>query len=212
MSRADSLRKYIVATLVSGILVVAPIYLALLLLLKAMSSVRQLLQPVTKVLPLPVWLPIGLVALVAVLLLCFAIGVLISTSIGRSAQNSLERHLFKKIPGYWTIRGFTQRLLGHSEDQSWKPALAEIEDALVPAFIIEELDDELITIFVPSVPTPFAGTVYVISAARVHPANIPFGHAIRVLSQWGGGSGAFVAALENPAACHLLLPASKPLH
>jgi len=38
----------------------------------------------------------------------------------------------------------------------WKPALVEIEEALVPAFIIEELEDQRVTVFVPSVPTPFA--------------------------------------------------------
>jgi hypothetical protein len=41
-------------------------------------------------------------------------------------------------------------------------ALAEIEDALAPAFVIEELPDGRFTIFVPSIPTPLAG-------ARLHP-------------------------------------------
>ena len=209
MSRAGSLRKGFLNTLASGILVVAPIYLALLLLLKAVSSVGQLLKPVTKLLRLPEWLPSELIAFAVVLLVCFLVGILIRTPVGRSVRDSIERNLFNKLPGYLTLRGFTQRLLGQSQDQSWKPALAEIEEALVPAFIIEEIEDGLVTIFVPSVPTPFAGAVYVISAARVHPANIPFGQAIRALSQWGGGSSAFVAALENPAACHLLPPTSK---
>jgi len=195
--------------LVSGILAVAPIYLALLLLLQAMSSVGGLLRPVTKVLPLPKWLPTEVVAFIAVLLVCFVVGVLIRTPIGRWAGDGIERNLLKKIPVYSTIRGFTRRLLGRSEDKSWKPALAEIEEALVPAFIIEELENDLVTIFVPSVPTPFAGTVYVISAARVHPANLPFAQAIRILSQWGGGSRAFVAALENPIPCHLNPSSSK---
>src|SRR5262249_2678231 len=106
--------------------------------------------------------------------------------------------LLKKLPGYATIRGLTQRLLGESQDRTWKPALAEIEEALVPAFIVEELQDGRLTIFVPSVPTPLAGSVYIISAGRVHPADIPFAQAIRVISQWGGGSAAFVAALEKP--------------
>lgn len=44
-----------------------------------------------------------------------------------------------------------QRLAGESSEATLKPALAEIEDALVPAFIIEELDGCL-TVFVPSVP------------------------------------------------------------
>ena len=53
---------------------------------------------------------------------------------------------------------------------------AEIEDALVPAFIVEELDDGRFTVFVPSVPTPFAGAVYILSRERVHLVDIPFTH------------------------------------
>ena len=49
----------------------------------------------------------------------------------------------------------------------WKPALAEIEEALVPAFIIEEIDAQTFAVFVPSVPTPLAGTVYILSRDRV---------------------------------------------
>jgi hypothetical protein len=30
-------------------------------------------------------------------------------------------------------------MAGDSRENAWKPALAEIEDALVPAFIVEEL-------------------------------------------------------------------------
>jgi uncharacterized membrane protein len=74
--------------------------------------------------------------------------------------------------------------------------LAEIEDALVPAFIIEELDDGRFTIFAPSVPTPFAGAVYILSRERVHPLNVPFTQAIKSVSQWGSGSKELVAAIR----------------
>ena len=50
-------------------------------------------------------------------------------------------------------------MTGKNEENVWKPAFAEIEEALVPAFIIEELADGRFTVFVPSVPTPFAGAV-----------------------------------------------------
>jgi uncharacterized membrane protein len=87
-------------------------------------------------------------------------------------------------------------LAGESEGRAWRPALAEIEDALVLAFIIEELDDGRITVFVPSVPTPFAGAVYILSAARVHPLNVPFTQAVSVVSRWGSGAKNLVAATE----------------
>ena len=48
----------------------------------------------------------------------------------------------------------TRQLAGDSRESAWKPALVEIEDALVPAFIVEELDGGRFTVFVPSVLTP----------------------------------------------------------
>jgi uncharacterized membrane protein len=85
------------------------------------------------------------------------------------------------------FRGFTHRLAGRGDANMWKPALAEIEDALVPAFIVEELDDGRFTVFVPSVPTPFAGAVYILSRERVHLVDIPFTQAIQSVSRWGSG-------------------------
>ncbi len=79
----------------------------------------------------------------------------------------------------------------------WKPALVEIEDALVPGFIIEELEDGRYTIFVPSVPTPFAGAVYIIDGKRGHPLDVPFTEAIKVVTQWGSAAKEQVAAMER---------------
>lgn len=87
--------------------------------------------------------------------------------------------MFQRVPGYQLFRSLTQRLAGQEGDTAWKPALAEIEEALVPAFIIEELEDGRFTVFVPSVPTPLAGSIYILASGRVHPLNIPFTQAIK---------------------------------
>jgi uncharacterized membrane protein len=73
----------------------------------------------------------------------------------------------------------------------------EIEDALVPGFIIEVLSDGRCTVFVPSVPTPFAGAVYVLAKERVHSVDVPFTQAIQTISRWGSGAGALVAAMQH---------------
>jgi uncharacterized membrane protein len=72
-----------------------------------------------------------------------------------------------------------------------------IEDALVPAFIIEEFDDGRFTVFVPSAPTPVSGSVYVLTGDRVHPLDVPLTRAIKTIAQWGSGSKDLVAALGN---------------
>jgi hypothetical protein len=95
------------------------------------------------------------------------VGFAVRTAIGRAIGERLERSFFKRIPGYALLRILTQRLAGASVETTWQPALVEIEDALVPGFIIETLDDGRDTVFVPSVPTPLAGAVYVLAGDRV---------------------------------------------
>jgi uncharacterized membrane protein len=91
----------------------------------------------------------------------------------------------------------TKQLAGDSGETAWKAALVEIEDALVPALIIEELDDGSFTVFVPSVPTPMAGAVYILAAHRVHPLDVPFTQVLKAISRWGSGSKDLVAAMER---------------
>ena len=75
--------------------------------------------------------------------------------------------------------------------------MAEIEDALVPAFIIEEFEDGRYTVFVPSIPTPLAGSVYILDRKRVHPLDVPFAQALKTVSRWGSGSKDLVTAMER---------------
>jgi uncharacterized membrane protein len=189
-------REFITSTVVGGLFIVVPAYLAVLLLLKGMKSVGSLVQPVAAL--LPGWLPAeNLLSLVLLLALCFLVGVAVRTPSGRALRERMEMVFFERLPGYGLLRSLTQRLAGDSEEHTWQPALAEIEDALVPAFIIEELDDGRFTVFVPSVPTPLAGAVYVLRRERVHILDIPFTQAIRSVSRWGAGSKDLVAAMRK---------------
>jgi uncharacterized membrane protein len=188
-------REFLANVLVGGLLIVLPIYLAVLVLLKGMQSAAALLRPLTVL--LPAWLPAGLLSLALVLVVCFLIGIAVRTRVGRILRERVERSLFERLPGYALFRSLTQRLAGEGQEGAWKPALVEIEEALVPAFIIEELEDGRFTVFVPSVPTPFAGAVYILSRERVHALDVPFTQAIRSISRWGSGSKDLVAAMTK---------------
>ena len=188
--------KFVVSGLFAGLLIIVPIYLSILLLLKAMQSAVGLVKPFAML--LPEWFPAEhVLSLLLVLIICFLIGAAVRTTAGRAMRERIEKSLFERIPGYALFRSLTQRMAGKEEENVWKPALAEIEEALVPAFIIEELDDGRYTVFVPSVPTPFAGAVYVLTPDRVHPVDVPFTHALRSISRWGSGSKELVAAMKT---------------
>jgi len=186
-----SLREFVVSALVGGIFIVVPVYLAIVLLLKGMQSAARLVKPFAAMLPdgLPAE---GVLSLLLVLLVCFVVGAAVRTRAGRAARERMER-----LPGYGLLRSLTQRLAGDTAESAWQPAMAEIEDALVPAFIIEALADGRYTVFVPSIPTPFAGAVYVLGRERVHPVDVPFTQAVRAISRWGSGTGELVAAMRE---------------
>src|SRR5512134_2211256 len=93
------IRGYVVSTVVTGLLIVVPLYLSLLLLLQAMRSVDGLVRPFAMLLPknLPA---VDVLALLLVLIVCFFVGVLVRTAAGKSMRERLERSLFERFPGY----------------------------------------------------------------------------------------------------------------
>ncbi len=189
-------RELVTSTVIGGLFIVVPVYLALLLLVKGMKSVASLVRPFAAL--LPDWIPAeGFFSLVLVLVTCFVVGAAVRTRTGRVVRERVEKAFFERLPGYALLRSLTQRLANDGDETAWKPALVEIEEALVPAFIIEELPDGRLTVFVPSVPTPLAGAVYILSRERVHALDIPFTQAIQSVSRWGSGSKDLVAAMRS---------------
>ena len=80
---------------------------------------------------------------------------------------------------------------------SFSVALVEIEEALVPAFLVEEHEDGSFTVFVPSSPTPTVGALYILPPERVHPVNVSFAKAVKCLTSWGVGSGELLQAMRG---------------
>jgi uncharacterized membrane protein len=187
--------KYVGRALLGGAIVLIPIYIAILLLLQAAGHLAAIVRPIAAYLPES--LPADhLLSLLLVLIVCFLVGVVVRSPIGRAAWGGIERGALGRIPGYSLLRSLTEQVAGKGEANVWKPALVEIEDALVPAFIIEEFGDGQVTVFVPSVPTPFAGAIYILARERVHVVDVPFTQAVKTISKWGSGSKDLVAAMK----------------
>jgi uncharacterized membrane protein len=146
---------------------------------------------------------------VLVLIVCFLIGIGVRTRVG-GIRNCMDRTLFERLPGYGLFRSLTRRLAGQGRENVWKPALVQIEEALVPAFIIEVLADGRFTVFVPSVPTPLAGAVYIVSRERVHPLDVSFTQAIGTISRWGSGSKDLVATITKASDPILISEGKSP--
>ena len=108
-------REFVVNAVVGGLLVLLPIYLAVLVLLKGMQSVVGVLRPTAAL--LPDWLPgENFWSLVVVLIICFAVGAAVRTRVGRLVRERMEMSFFGRLPGYGLFRSLTQRLAGESDE------------------------------------------------------------------------------------------------
>lgn len=190
-------REFITSAVIGGLFIVTPVYLTVLLLLKGMETVSTLVHPLAAL--LPDWVPAThILSLLLVVVCCGLVGIAARTRAGARIRQRMEVAFFERIPGYSLFRSLTQRLAGESEGAAWRPALAEDDSgALMPAFVIEELDDGRFTVFVPSIPTPLAGAVFILGPERVHLLDVPFTKAIKTISQWGSGSKDLVAAMRS---------------
>jgi uncharacterized membrane protein len=193
------LAEFIKTTFIGGMLVVLPLYLSILLMLKLLEVLAAIIAPLT------VYLSVRpefryLIVLAAAVGLCFLAGLVVRTGPGKWIKNATERRLLERIPGYALIRGLAGRFVGQAENESFAPALVELEESLVPAFVVDRHADGRFTVFVPSVPTPATGALYIMEPAKVHLVDVSFHKALAVISHWGAGSQELIAALKDKQA------------
>ncbi len=189
------LAEFVKTALIGGLLVILPIYVSIILIAKAVQGIFAAMKPITAVVPASVQFR-EIVAVLVVVAVCFVAGLIVRTGPGLRAKNAFEAAVLERLPGYTLLRGLAGRFTGRGDEPTFAPALVDIEEALVPALIIEKLDDGSFTVLVPSVPTPMAGALYILPPERVHPVDIPFTSALKVFSKWGAGAGEFVRAMQ----------------
>src|SRR5262245_64381302 len=131
-----TLVQFLKMTLVGGLLVVLPLWVSLLLLFKAIKGALAVLQPIAKLVPQR-FVHHDVVALCLLVLICFGVGLLIRTELGKRIGDWLEQHLLGRLPGFSIIRGMIGQFAGKEDEQSFQPALVELEEALVNEFIID---------------------------------------------------------------------------
>ncbi len=182
------MKSFLRRTVLGGLFVVLPVTLVAIVLARAVAWLRSAFEPFAAVLPFESWFP-GMWAVVALVGLSFIAGLLLQVRPVRDRFNAGRDWLTERFPFLGFMRSFEQVLLEGSADKPVKAALAEIEEALVPAFVVEELADGRYVVFVPAVPSPFQGALYIL-APRAGPPGRREHRAGRALRDpLGGGFG-----------------------
>ncbi|MGB0838512.1 MAG: DUF502 domain-containing protein [Chitinophagales bacterium] len=166
------IKHFLITTLIGGLTVILPIGIFLFLVGFLFNLFRSIIDPLTKI---PIFqqlsneLLVDVVVMSAVLLLCFLLGLVVRTRIGRHLLKWIESVTISRLPLYRPIRETVLQFLGRKEIPFSKVVLINVFDTKTRmiGFVADEHEDGDYTIFVPTGPNPTNGFIF-----HVHPEQV----------------------------------------
>lgn len=203
------MKARVLVILLSGLAVVLPGLLILMVVQWLFLLLADLLAPLTDLLSHQAgfqrW--VALLAVVAAMLAtCFTVGLVVRTRIGRWLHEVVETGLARVVPGYRVTRDLVQELLGTGDgirSLSGEPALARIHGLESPvrvtAIVTSRHADGGYTVYVPTAPFPTSGFVYHLPADCVELLpGVSVEAALRTVITCGAGSAEVLARGRAP--------------
>jgi uncharacterized membrane protein len=190
--------RFVGTTILGGVLFLTPIVVLGVVLSKAFDFVRRGLQPLTALIPQTLASGPTTTAALTVLLLgimCFLAGLFAQTLLAQRIVSGLEGTVLSKLPGYEYLKQAGTSVLGLGETAEHPVVLAQLGDAWRIGVQTDFIGDGYVAVFLPNSPNPMSGSVFLIAADHVRPADVPLATAIASLRRCGIGSGALLSTL-----------------
>jgi uncharacterized membrane protein len=191
--------RFIWRTVVAGVLFLAPVLILLLVVYHAVRLVAKILTPVADHIPIQPGFGLDkpqIIAAILLLALGFLAGLLAQMRFASRLTNAIEQVILSKMPGYTLFKAVAQGAAGE-KTSNLKVALAHIDDAWLMSFIVEEHSSGLRTVFVPSAPTPTAGSIYLLTEQQIKRLNVPVSAAVKCIMRLGVGSRELLEGAET---------------
>ena len=189
------MRAFLKVTITGGFLFLVPLVLTVLLVREVLQFARKLFAPMARLLlaePVAGVAVVDLLTVVVIVAVCFVAGLFAQTRMGRALGDRLERAVLGCVPGFTFVKSMTHDMIGLGTGTEVAAALARIEEAWVPSFVLEQHASGLFTVFVPSAPTPLAGAIYDLTADRVKLLDVPTSAVVACIMRLGVGSRALL--------------------
>jgi uncharacterized membrane protein len=192
-------KQFVGKSVIGGVLVIAPVVVLLYALRWAVSTVRNMLAPLTSPIITVTGAPpllVDLLALVLVFLICFLVGTFVTTRTGDMWHRFADEHL-SYMPGYRFIRDIFRQLLGQDSSSPFRTGEVAIVQLYghdiqtrCTALITSRHPSGWYTVFLPTGPNPTSGFIYHLPPEYVEPRpDIPLESAFRSIIACGVGSG-----------------------
>lgn len=180
-------KNWFKTNIVYGLIVLIPVAVLIALIEKLV----EILEKLAVSLNLDSALGAGVAVVIAFLLLllvCLVIGAVVRTKIGALSFEKLENAVLQHLPGYELIGNV---LKGFAKDKNAYPAVMVClhgPGSAVFGLLMEEHENGVLTVFLPSAPALTVGSLHVVERDRVTFLDADTVEVVNCISQWGIGS------------------------
>ncbi|MGB5359889.1 MAG: DUF502 domain-containing protein [Eudoraea sp.] len=183
-----SIMSFIKTTLIGGLFFVIPVVLLALIIGKVLDVFRKLVAPIADKIPIEA---IGgitisrIIALLILLLVCFIAGLFAHTKKIKELRKWIETNILSHIPGYTLLKGMTESAAGIESDDLKDVVLVNIEEVWQIGFLMDKIDDELCSVYIPGAPNPMSGDVFFVKNERLKILDLPELSAMKIYKKLG---------------------------
>ncbi|MCP4898464.1 MAG: hypothetical protein GY906_15930 [bacterium] len=181
-------------TILGGLVFLVPVVVFIVVLAKAAGLMMMVAEPMAAWLPADTIGGVALanvIAVAAVVLLCFAAGLVARAAFIRASVEGLESKVLMKVPGYVLLKGMIGGLQ-EGDTHDLKPVMIQIGASYRVALEIERMDDGRVIVLVPSSPNPWSGPVQVNEAEDVRRLDISMVTYMDFIQGFGQGANDFL--------------------
>jgi uncharacterized membrane protein len=192
------MKKFLLTTLVGGVLFLVPLVFIVLILGKAHEIMAKVALPLGRLVPVDTVAGVGVINLLAILLLlltCLLAGLLARSRLARAFYQKIDRVLLELIPGYAWTKATLASMGGNAEvSEQFKPVLVTLDDQMLIGFEMERAGNDQVVVFFPGAPDVRSGTVAYVTADRVQPLDTNLMTINKCLKLMGIGAARLVPA------------------
>lgn len=180
---------FIFTTIIGGLFFLVPLMFLIFILGKAIEAMMVIAEPLAD------WLPVdtiggvalaNLLAILAVIVVCFLAGLIARHSAASGFVKTLETKVLAKIPGYAMIKGIKSGF-DSSEAAGMKPVSLMLGTAERIALEIEKLPDGRSMVYIPSAPSVWSGVTQILPADQITYLDIPITSVMELTEKFGHG-------------------------
>ena len=195
------MRKFILTTVLGGVLFLIPFVLVVVVLGKGFMIMRTIAEKVNMFLPLDSVTGLPIVDVLAVLFLiscCFIAGLVARSSWARDLRNRVDDLLLQLVPGYAWIKGMTGSVSNEEAAAGFKPVWIRLDDQYQVGFEVERCEGDLVAVFLPGAPDPRTGTLSYVESDRIEDLDSSFNEVSKNFRRLGLGSAAKISQSKIP--------------